>query len=383
MGEKGEIISNSYLSLLGTPKKGFNIYDELKGHLIQMGIPESQIAFVHDAKTDVQRRRLFEAVNKANIRVLVGSTSKLGTGVNVQERLIAVHHLDVPWKPADLSQRDGRLIRQGNGNKKVYRYRYITAGTFDAYSWQIVENKQRFIGRFMNGSLADRETRDIDDAVLTYAEIKALSVGDPLLKTRIETSNELERIKIHSRRRDMELRRMANLLEENPQRMDKTVERKRRFVQDRKRFEKKRESLTRQARLEFGEELLYALKDNIGRAEERYFDMLHGFRILLPAGMKAEKPYVLISGNSGNNYEVDMREAKEAGCVQRVEHLLSHLDDRIHAVEEDIVRLKTEASQAREELKKGNSYEKEAKILNKKLLDIDQELNRRVEEKAA
>lgn len=368
---------------LGTPKKGFNIYDELKDHLIQMGIPETQIAFVHDVKTDVQRRRLFEEVNKANIRVLVGSTSKLGTGVNVQERLIAVHHLDVPWKPADLFQRDGRLIRQGNGNAKVYRYRYITAGTFDAYSWQIVENKQRFIGRFMNGSLADRETRDIDDAVLTYAEIKALSVGDPLLKTRIETSNKLERIKIHSRRREMELRRMTNLLEESPIRMDKARERKRRLVQDQKRFEKKRESLTRQERLEFGEELLYSLQDNIGRTEERLFDTLHGFRILLPAGMKAEKPHVLISGNSGNSYEVDMREAKQAGCIQRVEHLLSHLDERILAAEEDIARLKTEASLAKEELEKGNSYARDAEALNQKLLDIDQELNRRAEEKCA
>ncbi|MDO5407799.1 MAG: helicase-related protein [Eubacteriales bacterium] len=367
----------------GTPKKGFNIYDELKDHLIQMGIPETQVAFVHDAKTDVQRRRLFEAVNKAEIRVLIGSTSKLGTGVNVQERLVAVHHLDVPWKPADLSQRDGRLIRQGNGNAKVYRYRYITAGTFDAYSWQIVENKQRFIGRFMSGSLADRETRDIDDAVLTYAEIKALSVGDPLLRTRIETSNELERVKIHSCRRDMELRRMKNFLEEGPLRMDRAGERKRRLAQDRKHFEKKRESLTRQTRLEFGEELLYALKHNIGRTEERFFDTLHGFRILLPADMNAEKPYVLISGNSGNRYEADMREAKEAGCIQRVEHLLLHLDDRIRAAEEEIARLKTEASQAKEELAKGNTYAAEADRLNQKLLDIDQELNRRAEEKTA
>lgn len=363
---------------LGTPKNGFNIYDELKDQLVQMGIQEMQIAFVHDAKTDIQRRRLFGAVNRADVRVLIGSTSKLGTGVNVQERLVAVHHLDVPWKPADLSQRDGRLIRQGNRNAKVYRYRYITSGTFDAYSWQIVENKQRFIGRFMSGSLADRETRDIDDAVLSYAEIKALSVGDPLLRTRIETSNALEQVKIHSRRRDLELRRMANLVKESPLRMSRAGERKKRLVQDRTCFEKNRESLTRHARLEFGEELLYALKGNVGRTEARLFDRLHGFRILLPANMKAEKPYVLISGS--NDYEVDMQDAKEAGCVQRVEHILMHLDDRIRAAEDDLMRLKMEASQASAEIEKGNHYMEEVNALTQKLLDLDQELNRRVEQ---
>lgn len=368
---------------LGTPKRGFNIYDELKSCLVHMGIPSHQIAFVHDAGTDAKRRKLFDAVNKAQIRVLIGSTSKLGTGVNVQENLIAIHHLDVPWKPSDMVQREGRLIRQGNKNNRVIRYRYITAGTFDAYSWQIVENKQRFIGRFMSGALADRETRDIDDSVLTYAEIKALSVGDPLLKTRIETSNELERSKIHSRQREQELRKMKNLIEESPNTLDRLRQRKRRLLQDMHLYEKGRESLTKHERHAFGEELLLALRGNSGKSEERFFDVLHGFRIVLPAGMTSENPFVLVIGKNVNRYEVDMREAKEAGCIQRIEYMLQHFSDRINAVDENISRVKTELSQAKEEVAKGNAYTREVTLLNKRLLDIDQELNRRAEESVA
>lgn len=296
---------------------------------------------------------------------------------------MAVHHLDVPWKPSDMVQREGRLIRQGNKNAKVFRYRYITSGTFDAYSWQIVENKQRFIGRFMSGTLADRETRDIDDAVLTYAEIKALSVGDPLLKTRIETSNELERTKIHYRQREQELRKMGSLIKEGPAKLDKLVQREKRLILDRNLFEKNRENLTKLERVSFGEELLHALRGNIGRTDERCFDFLHGFRVLLPSGMKSDKPFVLIAGKNGSRYEVDMRDAKEAGCIQRIEYLLLHLEERIIAVKEDICRVKRELAQAKEELEKGNTYSGDVEILNEKLIDIDQELNRRAEESVA
>ena len=365
---------------LGTPKKGFNVYDELKNHLVRMGIPEHEIAFVHDADTDAKRRKLFTAVNCAYVRVLIGSTSKLGTGVNVQKHLIAIHHLDVPWRPSDMVQREGRLIRQGNTNKKVFRYRYITAGTFDAYSWQIVENKQRFIGQFMKGVLADRDARDIDDAVLNYAEIKALSVGDPLLKTRIEISNELERAKIHSRQREQELCSMRNIVAESPLKMDRLGQRKKRLVIDRNHFVKNRESFTKYERNAFGEELLHALRDNYGKTQDRCFDHLHGFRVLLPADMKAGKPKVIISGVTSNRYDVDMRDAKESGCIQRIEYVLLNLEDRIHAVAEDINRAKEEVRQAKKEIEKGNAYVAEVSELNERLLDIDEELNRRANE---
>lgn len=261
---------------LGTPKKGFNIYDELKRLLVEMGIQKSEIAFVHDAGTDAKRRKLFEAVNHASVRVLIGSTSKLGTGVNVQKRLIGIHHLDIPWKPSDIVQREGRLIRQGNENDTVFRFRYITAGTFDAYSWQLLENKQRFILQFMNHTLACRDARDIDDAVLTYAEIKALSVGDPLLKTRIDTSNELERVKIHSRQREQELKKMDTVIAETPQILEKLKGQKVLLALDLEHALANRESLTKEERNAFGEDVLEALKENILLETERKFDTLHG-----------------------------------------------------------------------------------------------------------
>lgn len=366
---------------LGTPKKGFHIYDELKKYLTDLGIPEQEIAYIHDASTEGRRRKLFQAVNQASVRVLIGSTQKLGTGVNIQERLIAVHHLDVPWKPSDITQREGRMIRHGNRNRKVYRYRYITAGTFDAYSWQILENKQRFIGQFMNGTLAGREMRDVDDVMLTYAEIKALAVGDPLLKSRIETANELDRVKLRYRQREKELFHMAQIVQEHPAGTSAMEQQVKRLVQDQRHFEENREAMTRSEREAFGEELLEAVSANIGRIRERCFDHVHGFRILLPADMKPGSPYVMAEGISGNRYKINLREAKIPGCMQRVEYVLMNLDQRIKAVEERISQVRRQAAQAEKELKKGNPFEAEVSRLSEKLLDMDGELNRRAEER--
>ena len=176
-----------------TPKSGFNVYDEVKNLLVGMGIPADEIAFIHDAETETRRAKLFLRVRKGDIRVLIGSTFKLGLGVNIQNKLIAIHHLDVPWRPADMTQREGRILRQGNENAKVYIYRYITEGSFDAYSWQLLETKQRFISGLLSGSLADRSGSDVESTVLDYAEVKALAVGNPLVKERVETANELTR----------------------------------------------------------------------------------------------------------------------------------------------------------------------------------------------
>lgn len=366
---------------LGTPKRGFNIYDELKRLLVEMGIPKSEIAFVHDAGTDAKRRKLFEAVNHASVRVLIGSTSKLGTGVNVQKRLIGIHHLDIPWKPSDIVQREGRLIRQGNENATVFRFRYITAGTFDAYSWQLLENKQRFISQFMNHTLACRDARDIDDAVLTYAEIKALSVGDPLLKTRIDTSNELERVKIHSRQREQELKKMNTVIAETPQILEKLKDQKTRLALDLAHALAHRESLSKEERYAFGEDVLEALKENSFMETDRRFDTLHGCSILLPAGMNPERPFLLAEGISGNHYKVDMRDAKTGGCIQRIEYALFHLDESIARVEAKIQNAIDQKTNAKAEIRKGNPYASDVLRLTEKLLDIDEQLNQRANEK--
>ena len=178
---------------ISTPKASFNLYDEMKQLLVKMGADERKIAFVHDAKTEKERNLLFASVQSGEIRILIGSTFKLGLGVNIQNKLCALHHLDVPWRPADMVQREGRIIRQGNENKKIEIYRYITEGSFDAYSWQILENKQRIISNVLSGSVDSRTCDEIDDAVLDYAEVKALAIGNPLLKERVECANELSR----------------------------------------------------------------------------------------------------------------------------------------------------------------------------------------------
>ncbi|MCD8294596.1 MAG: DEAD/DEAH box helicase family protein [Clostridia bacterium] len=174
-----------------TPKDGFNVYDELRRLLTERGVPRKQIAYIHNATNDKKRLELFEAVRSGDIRILIGSTAKMGLGMNVQDRLIAIHHIDIPWRPADMVQREGRILRPGNRNEKVFIFRYITEGSFDAYSWQILENKQRFISELLSGSYTARSGGDVKDTVLDYAEVKALAVGNPLIKKRVETANEL------------------------------------------------------------------------------------------------------------------------------------------------------------------------------------------------
>ena len=181
---------------LSTPKAGvFNVYDDMKAKLIERGIPETEIAFIHEANTDARKTELFGKVRSGAVRVLMGSTAKLGAGTNVQKRLIALHHLDVPWRPSDIEQREGRILRQGNENKEVYVFRYVTEGTFDAYSWQLIENKQKFIGQIMTSKSPARSCDDMDEAALSYAEVKALAAGNPLIKEKMDLDVQLTRLK--------------------------------------------------------------------------------------------------------------------------------------------------------------------------------------------
>jgi len=182
----------------GTPKEdgSFSFYGAMKAALVAQGVGEGEIAFIHDAKTDLQREQLFEKVRDGETRILMGSTEKMGTGMNVQQKLIALHHLDVPWRPSDLTQRNGRILRQGNQNVEVSIYNYITENTFDAYLWQILEQKQRYISQVMTGRSALRTCDDLDETVLQYAEFKAMAASDPRVKEKMETDNEIGRLMV-------------------------------------------------------------------------------------------------------------------------------------------------------------------------------------------
>lgn len=173
----------------------FNLYDDVKSKLLDKGVPENEIAFIHDYNTDAKKQTLFAKVRKGDVRILLGSTAKCGAGTNVQEKLIALHHLDCPWRPADLEQREGRIIRQGNTNSKVYVYRYVTKDTFDAYLYQIIENKQKGISQIMTSKTPVRNCEDVDEAVLNYSEVKALCTGNPLIKERMELDIDIAKLK--------------------------------------------------------------------------------------------------------------------------------------------------------------------------------------------
>ena len=183
---------------LSTPHNDgkFNVYDDLKNKLIDRGIPEEEIAFIHEANTDIRKQELFNKVRKGQVRVLMGSTQKMGAGTNCQDRLIALHDLDCPWRPSDLIQRSGRIIRQGNMNPEVDIYRYVTEGTFDAYLYQLVENKQRFIAQIMTSKTPVRFAEDIDETALSYAEIKALAAGNPLIIEKTELDTQVAKLKL-------------------------------------------------------------------------------------------------------------------------------------------------------------------------------------------
>lgn len=211
----------------------FNVYDALRSKLIEKGIPEDEIAFIHDAKTEVQKKEMFGKVRNGQIRVILGSTSKMGAGTNVQKKLIALHHLDCPWRPADLQQREGRIIRQGNENPEVEIYTYVTENTFDAYLYQLVESKQKFIGQIMTSKSPVRSADDVDEQALSYAEIKALASGNPHIKEKMDLDIEVSRLKLlKSNHLSQKYSLEDQILKEFPQKIKALEERIKGFDKD-------------------------------------------------------------------------------------------------------------------------------------------------------
>jgi hypothetical protein len=211
-----------------TPNKDsrFNVYDDMRAKLIERGIPEHEIAFIHDADTEIRKKELFAKVRQGKVRVLFGSTVKMGTGTNVQDRLIAVHDADCPWRPADLEQRAGRIIRHGNNNLKVQIFRYATSGTFDSYLWQTVQKKQEFIAQIMSSKSPVRSCEDVDETALSYAEIKALCAGNPLIAEKMNLDNEVSKLRmLKAEHRSQHFRLEDDLLKRFPEMTASVTER--------------------------------------------------------------------------------------------------------------------------------------------------------------
>lgn len=298
---------------------------------------------------------------------------KLGTGCNVQERLIAVHHLDVPWRPADMVQREGRILRQGNTNKEVKIFRYVTDASFDSYTWQILENKQRFIAQFLSGSLdaLHRDESDCADTVLNYAEIKALAIGNPIIKERVETSNELEHARINQRQKRKELANLKELLDAYP----RQIENQKLYIAnakaDRDFYQSVKVKVSADDRRLFGEPLLEALKGNIMREESTEYGEYQGFKVMLPKHMNPDKPYVVVSRTDSNQYKIKMDGDKALGCSKRIDYVLDHLDDTISEKLKGLDDLYRQKELSEETIANGNEFDDEVYRLIGKLEVID------------
>lgn len=365
-----------------TPKAGFNIYDEMKRLLTNMGISDDHIAYVHDAQNEASRKKLFDKMRKGEIRVLIGSTFKLGIGVNVQDKLVAVHHLDVPWRPADMTQREGRILRQGNENPKVEIYRYITEGSFDAYSWQLLETKQRFITGLLSGSYTQRDGADIEDTVLDYAEVKALAVGDPLVKERVETANELSRY-LTLQRKLVETRlRMETELRELPSQIahqESLIENARKDKEFYGQYissmsipvttaEKNAETA---ARINVRKALFTAIRENELKTAESKLMEYRGFDIVLPANMRKEKPFVWLQ--RAGRYYVESGNTEVGGLI-RIDNFLDGLGTYIDKLNKGLSDLREKAANIRAELESKETYAEKIEELKERLECLDKKL---------
>ncbi len=365
-----------------TPKAGFNIYNEVKVMLQNKGVPSDKIAFIHDAETEAQRNTLFAQVRNGDIRILIGSTYKLGLGVNVQERLIALHHIDVPWRPADMTQREGRILRRGNTNSKVYIYRYITEGSFDAYSWQLLETKQRFISELLSGSLTERSGTDIADTVLDYAEVKALAVGNPLVKQRVEAANELTRyMALQSKLVESRIRLEKELLE-MPGQIHNQIDLIEYCKQDLAFYTewrkinppvedsklKKEEAEKRKTLREF---IGTAIREHVLETKEKTLISYRGFAIVLPANMTLEKPYVWLK--KSGKYYVELGDT-DIGNLIRIDNYLDSLGDHLGKLMLNLEKLREKEKDIRVELSKDESYTDQIETYKNKVKKLDKKL---------
>lgn len=364
---------------ISIPGKGFNLYDEVKRLLICKGIPEDEIAFIHEGSTDSKREKILKDFNKGVIRVLLGSTPKLGLGVNIQERLIAVHHLDAPWKPADMIQREGRAIRQGNMNSHVLIFRYVTESSFDAYTWQILENKQRFLASFLSGNLdrSHRSEQDIGDMVLSYSEIKALAIGNPLIKSRVEVSNRISRVRTSAARRHTELQQYQKMIMKAPEECEALRKQISAVSADVRKEKNHRKAYSKLKKEEIGRKILSAIRKH----EDRDYQLLwyHGFKVIIPARQDSSHPFILLQNSPEISYRVELKNAKMSGCCTRMDHVLQNLSEKSIELTDRINGIQNTALDAQAELRKGNPFQDELKELSDQLQDIDRKLKEEFE----
>ena len=370
---------------LSTPHNDgkFNVYDDLKTKLIDRGIPEEEIAFIHDANTDARKQELFNKVRRGQVRVLIGSTQKMGAGTNCQDRLIALHDLDCPWRPSDLIQRSGRIIRQGNKNPEVDIYRYVTEGTFDAYLYQLVENKQRFISQIMTSKTPVRFAEDIDETALSYAEIKALAAGNPDIIEKTELDTQVAKLKLLKQ----------NYLSEKYELEDKVIKY---YPNEIKRLENKIEDMKEDIevfnnnntpdnsfekmnikgtdfteRKEAGEKIIEICK-SMTNPEPLEIGEYKGFKIILSFDTMDRKFYASMKNNLSYKTELG---SDPSGNITRIDNVLNGIETRLSSVENNLEDTKKNYESAKKEIEKPFPQEEELKTKSKRLDELNIKLN--------
>jgi len=374
---------------MSTPKgdDSFNIYDDIREKLVEMGIPKEEIAFIHEANSDKQKDEMFAKVRNGEIRILMGSTQKMGAGTNVQKKLIALHDLDVPWRPADLEQRAGRIIRQGNENKDkggVYIYRYITENTFDAYLWQTIENKQKFISQIMTSKTPVRVAEDVDESSLNYAEIKALATGDPKIKEKMDLDNEVTKLKMleanyKSNRYRLE-DKVAKTYPEEIARIEKLIEAVKKdisLVEPQGEGENRFTSLILHGekimdKKEAGERLLEAIK-NVKVNESKVIGQYRNLDLEVSYNIFTNEHSFSLNGASKTVGELGV---SADGNITRLDNAIEKMPEKLKRLEEKLISTKEQLENAKEELKKPfeKADELKTKVLRlaelNKLLDM-------------
>ena len=373
---------------LSTPKPdGFNVYDDLRNLLITMGIPENEVQFIHSANTEVKKAELFAKVRSGDVRVLMGSTGKMGAGTNVQRLLVATHHLDCGWKPSDIEQRNGRMIRQGNTNAEVYEYRYVTESSFDSYMWQLLETKQKFIGQIMTSKSPARSADDLDDAALSYAEVKALAAGNPMIKEKMDLDIQVARLKTLKTAYNNEHYRLEDAITQGfPAEMRKTAQQLENakadtalLQQNTKRDADGKDIFTitlmdtvYTKREDAGKALLGLLGMAMNRTEPVSIGQYKGFDLQI-AYFAMDKMYLAYLVGSGIN-PVQLG-ADAVGNTVRLDNCLHNLPQSVTDLESKLVQLQKQLENAKEQLAQPFAQADELAEKSKRLAELEALLN--------
>ena len=367
----------------GPEKPPFTIYDDIREKLVARGIPREQIAFIHEANTEVRKKELFAKVRSGQVRVLMGSTFKMGAGMNVQDRLVALHDLDCPWRPGDLEQRSGRIIRQGNRNKEVHIYRYVTESTFDAYLWQTVENKQKFISQIMTSKSPVRSCEDIDEAALSYAEIKALCAGDERIREKMDLDVDVARLRLmKANHQSQQYRLEDNILRHFPAQIEENRGFLSGFEADMKTLEAHPHPKDGFAGMEVKGDLLTD-KDNAGAALLEAFKDAKGLEPV-PIGSYRGFSMSLTVENFGKDFILTLKGrmshrvelGKDArGNLVRIDNALAQMPERYKTVQGRLENVQAQLATAKAELGKPFPQEDELRTKSARLAELNAELN--------